>query len=145
MKHTSRHILFFALTIMLLTISNLWAQYTETGVDQFHRPYGSWPGSLVADSASNFYGVNFFGGNSACALNGCGVACKTSNSGGVWKETVLHKFTGSDGYTPTRITLDSAGNVVPRPGPGQREHSCAEVPEQANSVGLLGAKTEIPT
>src|SRR5664279_1084525 len=35
-------------------------------------------------------------------------------------------------------------NPVPRPGPGQRKHSCAGVPEQVYSVGLLGAKTEIP-
>ena len=30
------------------------------------------------------------------------------------------------------------------PGPGQRKHSCAGVPEQVYSGGLLGAKTEIP-
>ena len=34
---------------------------------------------------------------------------------------------------------------APRPGPGQRKHSCAGVPEQVYRVGLLGAKTEIPT
>jgi hypothetical protein len=33
---------------------------------------------------------------------------------------------------------------VPRPGPGQGKHSCAGAPEQVYSVGLLGAKTEIP-
>jgi len=33
---------------------------------------------------------------------------------------------------------------VPSPGPGQREYLCAGVPKGGYSVGLLGAKTEIP-
>jgi hypothetical protein len=33
---------------------------------------------------------------------------------------------------------------VPSPGPGQRKYSCAGVPKRIYSVGLLGAKTEIP-
>ncbi|HEY6769216.1 MAG TPA: choice-of-anchor tandem repeat GloVer-containing protein [Candidatus Sulfotelmatobacter sp.] len=112
MRHISRHIFLSAVATILLITSNLWAQYTETGVYQFHRPYGSAAYSLVADSAGNFYGVTTGGGNSACAPLGCGVVFKISNSGGVWKETVLHQFTGgSDGDTPTRITLDSAGNI----------------------------------
>src|ERR1019366_1173690 len=37
-------------------------------------------------------------------------------------------------------SLDS----VPSPGSGQREYLCAGVPKGVYSVGLLGAKTEIP-
>ena len=33
---------------------------------------------------------------------------------------------------------------VPSPGPGQRKYLCAGVPKGGYSVGLLGAKTEIP-
>ena len=37
-------------------------------------------------------------------------------------------------------SLDS----VPSPGPSQRKYLCAGVPKDVYSVGLLGAKTEIP-
>jgi uncharacterized repeat protein (TIGR03803 family) len=112
MQHTSRNVLFFAVIAMLLVTSNLWAQYTETGVYEFHRPYGAGAYSLVADSAGNYYGVTTGGGNSSCPPLGCGVIFKISYSGGEWKETVLHEFTGgTDGNGPLSITRDSAGNI----------------------------------
>lgn len=44
--------------------------------------------------------------------NGCGLVFRLSKVSGVWKETVLHKFTGgNDGYFPNSLVLDSAGNV----------------------------------
>jgi hypothetical protein len=40
----------------------------------------------------------------------------------------------------TRLSRDP----VPSPGPGQRKYLCAGVPKGGYSLGLLGAKTEIP-
>ncbi len=96
--------------IAMLFTCNLWAQYSETGKYMFHRPYGSAPTSLVTDGAGNFYGVA--GGGSTACTDGCGLVFKISPFGDLWKETVLHSFTGgSDGYNPLKIVLDSAGDI----------------------------------
>jgi uncharacterized repeat protein (TIGR03803 family) len=61
---------------------------------------GSSPlGPLARDSAGNLYGVTAGGGNtgSNCGPNGCGVVFKLTPASGVWPETVLHTFVGTDG------------------------------------------------
>jgi uncharacterized repeat protein (TIGR03803 family) len=77
---------------------------------------GSYPLSpLLLDSSGNLYGTTADGGDvHVCSGGGCGVAFELSPlSGGGWKETVLHTFTGGlDGANPiTGLIRDSAGNL----------------------------------
>jgi uncharacterized repeat protein (TIGR03803 family) len=57
---------------------------------------------LVRDSAGNFYGTAVNGGYTKCPYGtngypGCGVVFKLTPQG---KESVLHAFRGTDGFTP---------------------------------------------
>jgi uncharacterized repeat protein (TIGR03803 family) len=73
---------------------------------------GAYPYSgLVFDaSGKKLYGTTLQGGPSSQ-----GTVFELSNSGGTWKETVLHSFddiSGSDGYYPyDALVLDAAGNL----------------------------------
>jgi uncharacterized repeat protein (TIGR03803 family) len=68
--------------------------------------------NVVADTAGNFYGTTFSGGNlSTCAYPGCGVVYKVDSSG---NETPLYTFSGppSDGANPVAgVIRDAAGNM----------------------------------
>jgi len=63
---------------------------------------------VVMDASGALYGVAPYGGR--CTY--CGVAYELSQSGGVWKEKILHKFAaGTDGSDPFGpIVEDSSGN-----------------------------------
>jgi len=68
-------------------------------------------GPVVMDKKGNLYGTTQFGGNLSCGSNhqGCGVVFKLSPVG---KETVLHRFSGSDGKIPSSgLIRDAAGNL----------------------------------
>jgi len=97
------------------TSSGLWR---ETILYEFKdSPDGSTPDStLFRDSAGNLYGTTLYGGlktlNPECS-RGCGIVFKlTPTTTGLWKETVLHHFTGgSDGANPfAGLVRDKAGN-----------------------------------
>src|SRR6267154_2485746 len=61
---------------------------------------------LVVDNAGNLYGTTVAGGSGPCE-SGCGVVFKLTNSGGIWSESVIHTFTGSDGSGPgSGLTFD---------------------------------------
>jgi uncharacterized repeat protein (TIGR03803 family) len=64
---------------------------------------------LLLDAAGNLYGTTSFGGGTGSI----GTAFKLSpSSGGTWTETVLHSFTGSDGYGPqSNLIMDSTGSL----------------------------------
>ncbi len=70
---------------------------------------------LVLDSKGNLSGTTYQGGDLGCGSGmGCGVVFKLSPvSGGGWKESVPHEFTGgSDGTFPEGgLTIDSAGHL----------------------------------
>jgi uncharacterized repeat protein (TIGR03803 family) len=102
-------VLYIAL-IALAVSANAWAG--EKVLLRFNGTDGQNPsGNMVADKDGNLYGVTAVGGV-GCAPNGCGLVFRLSKVSGVWKETVLHKFTGgNDGYYPNSLVLDSAGNV----------------------------------
>src|SRR5205823_5442038 len=69
-------------------------------------PRGANPvGTLIRDAAGNLYGTTYRGGNT----NNYGTIFKLDNTG---KETVLHRFVGTDGIGPSApLIMDSAGNL----------------------------------
>lgn len=75
---------------------------------------GNFPqGTLVVDASGNIYGTTTYGGL-GCNGSLCGVVYKlTPQSGGTWKETILHQFeSAGDGSEPQRgVLLDSSGNL----------------------------------
>src|SRR6266446_1051732 len=69
-------------------------------------------GGLTMDASGNLYGTTFAGGASTSCSSGCGVVFKLTNSSGVWTETVLHSFHGTDGSKPdAQLFMDAAGNL----------------------------------
>jgi uncharacterized repeat protein (TIGR03803 family) len=100
------------LVVLLGAVGSAWAG--ERVILTFNGTNGDSPQSnLIADSAGNLYGVTNIGGGVGCSPNpGCGVVFRYSKTSGVWKETILHRFTGgNDGSFPNSIILDSAGNI----------------------------------
>lgn len=76
---------------------------------------GEFPDSLTRDAAGNFVGTTYYGGENPCSIGlGCGVIFELSPaSGGSWKESVLHAFTGAngDGNQPNAVSLATHGNL----------------------------------
>jgi hypothetical protein len=67
-------------------------------------------GNLVFDQAGNLYGTAG-GGDLSCPLT-CGVVFRLSPQGdGNWNYTVVHKFTGADGYDPIGLAIDESGDL----------------------------------
>jgi uncharacterized repeat protein (TIGR03803 family) len=82
--------------------------YSFTGGKDGRHPAAG----LVLDRAGNLYGTTTYGGNLSCVIkrteDGCGVVFKLNKYG---KETVLHRFVGTDGGWPMADLLrDSQGN-----------------------------------
>jgi uncharacterized repeat protein (TIGR03803 family) len=74
---------------------------------------GSQPSGIIFDNAGNLYGVTTFGG--ATGVNGAGVMFRLENSGGTWKQVVVHEFsiTGTSLQTPTGgMSLDATGTIL---------------------------------
>lgn len=64
-------------------------------------------GNLIEDEAGNLFGTTFAGGNSGKLS--AGTVFKITNTG---QESVLHSFTGTDGFGPVAgLVRDSAGNL----------------------------------
>ncbi len=86
-----------------------------TVLHKFGASAGGWfpSGTLLRDSAGNFYGVTVSGGDLSCngvegKGTGCGVVFKLDTAG---RETVLHTFTGANGVSPGGgLVRDSLGN-----------------------------------
>jgi uncharacterized repeat protein (TIGR03803 family) len=92
-------------TVFQLTPSG--TTWTETVLHTFTDKDGAYPtASLVLDPAGNLYGTTLFGGRSHN-----GAVFQLTLSGGGWKETVLHSFTGrKDGIDPAAaLILDQNG------------------------------------
>jgi uncharacterized repeat protein (TIGR03803 family) len=69
---------------------------------------GMEPYFLIVDEAGNLYGTTLHGG----ASNAGTVFSLTPTSGGKWKESLLHTFTGClDGALPANLAVDSKGNL----------------------------------
>ena len=66
---------------------------------------------VTLDAAGNLYGTAVTGGGGACE-GGCGVVFQLTNSGGVWTQSVIHAFRGSDGSGPgSPVAVDAHGNL----------------------------------
>jgi uncharacterized repeat protein (TIGR03803 family) len=95
------------------TVFELSSGDTETVLHSFDGYDGIVPvAGVLMDSSGNLYGTTFYGGNSTlCGGNGCGTVFELTQSGGVWTESVLHKFgNGSDGIYPQGVLFrDSKG------------------------------------
>lgn len=83
--------------------------YNFTGQQDGGQPYGG----VTFDGDGNLYGTAVVGGTGNACEEGCGVAYKLTNDGGVWTQTVLHNFTGgNDGAGPgAGLTIDQRGNL----------------------------------
>jgi uncharacterized repeat protein (TIGR03803 family) len=71
-------------------------------------------GDLIVDHAGNLYGTTQYGGNNSCsALPGCGTVFKLSPSvHGAWRETVIYRFSGNDGFGPmSGLVMDHHGSL----------------------------------
>lgn len=69
-------------------------------------------GGLILDASGNLYGVTTAGGFSTNCSGGCGVVFELTNHSGVWTETLLHSFSGTDGEMPdASLLMDKAGNL----------------------------------
>jgi len=102
------------------------------------RSDGSTPMSdLIADSKGALYGTTEHGGT-----HGNGVVFKLALSGGVWKETVLHRFQGSDGKTPyAGLHWSSGGSLYgTTAGGGKGCPYCGVVFELTQSGGSWAEK-----
>jgi hypothetical protein len=113
MKNISR------ISATLLTITLAFTIVASASEEILHNFTGGKDGAapdskLVADTAGNLYGTTAYGDNvtSNCQY-GCGVIFElTPTASGPWKETILYHFTGGrDGYFPTSLALDAAGNL----------------------------------
>lgn len=95
-------------------LTNSGGSWSETVLYSFTGPNnsdGAYPfAGLVFDKAGNLYGTTLSGGT-----DNQGTVFELSNSGGTWKETLLHSFddiSGSDGYSPySTLVFDAAGNL----------------------------------
>jgi len=74
------------------------------------------------DKAGSVYGTTEEGGDPSCdPPYGCGTVFKlTPGAKGRWKETILHRFKGSDGELPgsVKLVFDGAGNLYGTTGGG---------------------------
>lgn len=91
--------------------------FTAADLYDFTGPDGAESGcctysGVTLDRFGNIYGTTPAGGSSANCSGGCGVVFKLTKSSGLWTETVLHSFSGTDGSVPGAPPfVASNGNV----------------------------------
>lgn len=75
------------------------------------------PGGLVMDSSGNLYGTEFAGGTETCQdnfgdYNPCGAVYELSPDGsGGWSEKTIWNASQMQGWEPSSLSLDAAGNL----------------------------------
>jgi uncharacterized repeat protein (TIGR03803 family) len=82
---------------------------------------------LVRDSSGDLYGVTTAGGTSGCysGYGACGVVFKIDTNG---RETVLHAFSGSDGWSPSgELLRDKQGNLYGAAEYGGNSNGCPDL------------------
>jgi uncharacterized repeat protein (TIGR03803 family) len=110
-------VVFFALVSAATALSQTYTVlHTFTGGND-----GAIPTSpLVVDSAGNLFGTTLEGGSGSCYGNGCGTIFEITASG---NESVIHAFTGTDGWGPTDVVRDPSGNLYGTASIGGQEGS----------------------
>jgi len=100
-------------TVYELSPSN--GGWTETVLYSFAGGGDGWRpwGPVTVDAAGNLYGTTYYGGSSACGVDGCGTIYRLSPSALGWTHTVLYSFQNlDDGMLPIAgLVFDSAGNL----------------------------------
>ena len=88
-----------------------WAA-SEKVLHAFHGTDGCGPNSVIVGADGALYGTTIAAGSN-CYANGTGAVFQlTRGSDGKWSETVLHLFSGSDGWAPVGpLVADKAGNL----------------------------------
>ena len=97
----------------------------ETVLYNFTGPDGEGPyAGVIMDASGNLYGTTSKGGGSSnCGGAGCGTVFKLDTSG---HETVLHSFSGSDGWAPYgNLIMDRKGNLYGTTGLGGGSNYCS--------------------
>jgi len=81
----------------------------QPGSQDGHGPYGG----LAIDATGSLYGSTAAGGGVGCLGDqGCGTVFELALQSGVWTETLLHRFGGTDGEEPEGyLMFDAAGNL----------------------------------
>jgi uncharacterized repeat protein (TIGR03803 family) len=83
--------------------------WTKTTLYEFNGPPvdGNFPyGGLLRDASGNLYGTTWFGG---ATFTDKGTVFELTPSSGAWTETVLHSFSGPDGFEPIGLTAVPGG------------------------------------
>ncbi|HEX3651692.1 MAG TPA: choice-of-anchor tandem repeat GloVer-containing protein [Rhizomicrobium sp.] len=79
--------------------------YSFLGGNDGNQPVSN----LIQDRQGNLYGTTLIGGDLDCLSVGCGTVFRLAPDG---TETVLHAFSGADGYYPyAPVVMDKAGNL----------------------------------
>jgi hypothetical protein len=82
------------------------------GMETAANAAGGMLGGLVMDSSGNLYGTTWAGGALTKCTSGCGVVFQLKKESGVWSETVLHRFRGTDGMNPdAALLMDGSGTL----------------------------------
>ena len=73
-------------------------------------------GGLARDSSGNLYGTTGWGGPNVCTdgynTATCGTAFELSPDGlGGWSEKIIYSFSQKEGWFPTSLIIDAAGNL----------------------------------
>jgi uncharacterized repeat protein (TIGR03803 family) len=98
-------------------------QWKETLLHTFSGNDGAVPyGGLVFDSANNLYGTAFQGGSGNYGV----IFELVPETGGAWKETVLHTFWNNPAANPAAgLVIDSTGTLLGTAMQGGNSNSCA--------------------
>ncbi len=95
--------------------------WKETVLYDFTGGKDGWsPTGLAFRPSGSLVGTTIYGGSTTSCSPGCGLVFQLEQeTGGTWKESVLHSFPGgAAGQNPVGMTLDSSGNILGTAGGG---------------------------
>src|SRR5580704_11226282 len=113
LAHTTGRTVAMLFVLLLGFCLASWAA-SEKVLYAFHGTDGCGPTSVIVGTDGALYGTTQAAGSSTCSADGDSGAVfrLTRGSDGKWSETVLHLFTGSDGWFPNGgLVADKAGNL----------------------------------
>jgi uncharacterized repeat protein (TIGR03803 family) len=113
LAHTTGRAVAMLFVLLLASCLTSWAA-SEKVLYAFHGTDGCGPTSVIVGPDGALYGTTQAAGSSTCSADGdTGAVFRlTPGSDGKWSETVLHLFTGEDGWFPNgSLVADKAGNL----------------------------------